>query len=79
MKVLLSRKYFRALTIAATGFGGGMLGLWALKLSASIFGTSALNDSAVRVGLTVAVFNTRDVHAGVNQLLDLLGGGRRGA
>ena len=48
----MSRKYFRALTIAATGFGGGMLGLWALKLSASIFGASALNDSAM--GGTVA-------------------------
>ncbi len=52
MKELLSRKYLRALTIAATGFGGGMLGLWALKLSAHIFGTSALNDAAM--GGTVA-------------------------
>ena len=52
MKELLSRKYFRALTIAATGFGGGMLGLWALKLSASMFGATALNDGTM--GGTVA-------------------------
>jgi diguanylate cyclase (GGDEF)-like protein len=47
LKISLSKKYFRALTIAATGFGGGMFGLWALKLSAGAFGTSALSDSAV--------------------------------
>jgi diguanylate cyclase (GGDEF)-like protein len=47
LKFGLSQKYFRALTIAATGFGGGMLGLWALKLSANVFTTSALSDSAV--------------------------------
>lgn len=40
-------KYFRALTIASTGFGGGMLGLWALKL-ASVFSTAGnLNDSTL--------------------------------
>ena len=38
-----------------------------------------LNNSCVLFGLTVAAVNTRDIHAGVNQLLDLLGGGRRGA
>lgn len=40
-------KYFRALTVAATGFGGGMLGMWALKLAASFSMTGTLNDATL--------------------------------
>ncbi len=48
-------KYFRALTIAATGFGGGMLGMWALKMAATFSGASGLNDGmlgGIVAGLT---------------------------
>ena len=40
-------KYRRVLTVAASGFGGGMLGSWALKLSASMTGAEMLPISAI--------------------------------
>ncbi|MGL4488649.1 MAG: putative bifunctional diguanylate cyclase/phosphodiesterase [Rhizobiaceae bacterium] len=40
-------KYRRVLTIGASGFGGGMLGLWALKLSTTMAGVEALPLSTI--------------------------------
>ena len=41
------KKYFRAMTIAATGFGGGMLGMWAMKISALFTDAGAVNGAAL--------------------------------
>jgi diguanylate cyclase (GGDEF)-like protein len=40
-------KYRRVLTVAASGFGGGMLGAWALKMSTSLTGVDMIPMSAV--------------------------------
>ena len=51
----LGKKYFRALTIAATGFGGGMFGMWALKLSTTLSTSGTLDGAAfggIVAGLT---------------------------
>lgn len=47
MKFGLSKKYFRALTIAASGFGGGMFGLGALMFSLESVGTSSLDGATI--------------------------------
>ena len=41
------KKYFRAMTIAATGFGGGMLGMWAMKVSALFTDAGTVNGAAL--------------------------------
>lgn len=40
-------RYRRVITIAASGFGGGMLGSWAMKMSSSISGAEMLSISTV--------------------------------
>lgn len=40
-------RYRRVLTVAASGFGGGMLGAWALKMSSAMTGLESLPISAV--------------------------------